>query len=316
MSSTSHAQPLVSTAWVADRLGDPRLHVIHVSVEPEAYRAAHLPAAAFSDLHVDLAKPGRRPETGAAERHYLVPTREETAAVLARWGVREGDEIVFYDDQGQNRHAIRGYWLLRLYRFAPERLHVMNGGLPLWLAEGRPVTADMPAGGVAGSPPAVATPAASPSAAVPSPAAIAEANALLGDRDDSLIATADEILAWSRESAAPGGPARILDVRRADEYVGLEVQSARGGHVPGARLRPFTDLLLPDNRIRPAAEAISLLRATGVYPADVRATYCQGGVRAALAWFVLHELAGLPEVRNYAGSWEEWGNNPDLPIDK
>jgi thiosulfate/3-mercaptopyruvate sulfurtransferase len=278
---------------LAARLGEPGLHIIHVSTDRKSYDAGHVPGALFSDLHVDLARPGTRSETGTAKRVYLVPTREDTAGTLARWGVKSGDHVVFYDD-GQGRQAIRGYWLLRLYRFPKEQVHLLDGGLPVWTKDGLALTTVEPK---------------------PDATEAAAALALLGDRDDSLIATADEVLAWSREASGPGGPTRLLDVRRADEYLGHDVMAARGGHIPGARHRIFTDFVGADGRLRPAADILSILRAGGVEPEQVRATYCQGGVRAALAWFALSEVAGLSQVRNYAESWEEWGNRPDVPIE-
>jgi thiosulfate/3-mercaptopyruvate sulfurtransferase len=282
---------LVTGEWLAVHLNDPGLRIVHVSLDRNAYDKGHVPGAVFSDLHVDMAKPGTRPETGSVRREYLVPTREEAAEALRRWGVAPGDRIVFYDDS-QGRQAIRGFWLMRLYGFPRGRLHVLDGGLIAWQAEGRPITAAEPA---------------------VDPAAQTEP---LTDRDESLMATADQVLEWSREAGAPGGPTRLLDVRRIDEFLGREVMAARVGRIPGSRHRLFTDFVAPDGKMRPAAEIVAILQGSGVNPAELRATYCQGGIRAALAWFALSEIAGLTQVRNYAESWEEWGNRPDLPIEK
>jgi thiosulfate/3-mercaptopyruvate sulfurtransferase len=263
-----------------------------VSLDRKAYDQGHVPGAVFCDLHADLAKSGSRPETGSAHRMYITPTRAEAGEALARWGVAAGDSIVFYDDAGQGRHAIRGYWLMRLYRFPRERLFVLDGGLPVWQTEGRPMAAEEP----------TIVP---PTATEP-----------LGERDETLIATAAQVLAWSLEASVPGGPTRLLDVRLIDEFLGTDVRAARGGRIPGAQHRLFTDFVAPDGRLRPAAEVLAIVKGSGVHPDELRATYCQGGIRAALAWFVLSEIAGLTQVRNYAESWEEWGNRPELPIER
>jgi thiosulfate/3-mercaptopyruvate sulfurtransferase len=283
--------PLVSEEWLATHLTDAGLHVIHVASGREEYDQGHIPVAIFSDLHIDLAKSGRPAETGGVGRRYMLPTRNEVAESLAAWGIAPGDRVVFYDGAGQGRFAIRGYWLLRLYRFPADRAHVLDGGLATWAAAGLPVSTESV-----------------------EPRPVAEPQ-LLGERDASVIATADNVLAWSREATTTGGPTRLLDVRLIDEYLGTDIRARRGGHVPGARHRIFTDFVAPDGRLRTGPQALEILKATGVDPAEVRATYCQGGVRAALAWFVLHELAGLSEVRNYAESWEEWGNRPELPVE-
>lgn len=283
--------PLVAGEWLAEHLVDPDLRLVHVSANRDVYDEAHIAGAVFSDLHVDMAKLGTSPDTGTARRTYLVPSREDAASSLASWGVAPGSRLVFYDDS-QGRHATRGYWLMRTYRFPRERVHVLDGGLQLWHAGGRPTTADV---------------------VTPNFAAETEP---LADRDDSLIATAENVLAWSRESAEPAGPTRLLDVRRIDEFLGREVMAARGGRIAGSRHRLFTDFVAPDGRLRSAGESLAILRGSGVNPGELRAVYCQGGIRSSLVWFALHEIAGLDEVRNYAASWEEWGSRLDLPVER
>ncbi|HEV8402383.1 MAG TPA: rhodanese-like domain-containing protein [Candidatus Limnocylindrales bacterium] len=286
--------PLVSAAWLADHLADPDLRLVHVSPDRRVYNKRHIAGATYSDLHKELALKGTAPETGDAEREWLVPSAEEVARVLRRWRVGEGDRIVFLDDVGMNRQAIRGYWLLRLYRYPADRLHILDGGIEAWRRAGGETTTEVPEADLADG---LRTP------------------ATLGERDDDLIATYDQVLAWSREAATADGPTRILDVRTAAEWVGEDLRAKRGGHIPGARQRCFVDLLTEEGTFRPVDEMVSLVRASGADPAEIRATYCQGGVRAALVWFVLHELAGFDQVRSYAGSWEEWGNRTDSPIE-
>lgn len=291
--------PLVSADWLAEHVDDRDLRLVHVSPDRRVYNKRHIAGAVYSDLHKELALKGTAPETGDAEREWLVPTRDATEAVLRRWRVGDGDRIVFYDDVGQNRQAIRGYWLLRLYGFPKANLHILDGGIDAWRRAGKPTTIDVPEPDLADG------------LRVP---------VKLGDRDDTLIATYDEVVAWSREASAapstgPTAPTRLLDVRTAGEYVGTDLRARRGGHIPGARQRLFSDLLTDEGTFRPVDEMLALVRASGADPSQIRATYCQGGVRAALAWFVLHELAGFEAVKSYAGSWEEWGNRPDSPIE-
>ncbi len=293
--ATADPGRLVGAEWLADHLEDPDLRVVHVSPNRRVYNKRHIPGAVYSDLHREIALRGTAAETGDAEREWLIPTPEQTAAVLLRWRVGRGDRIVFYDDIGLNRQAIRGYWLLRLYRFPRERLHILDGGIEAWRRAGHTTTTEVPEA---------------------DPADDERTPVTLGERDDSIIATYEEVLAWSNESSkGSDAPTRILDVRTAGEWVGTDLRARRGGHIPGARNRLFSDLLTDEGTFRPVDEMLSIIRASGAEPAEIRATYCQGGVRAALVWFVLHELAGFDDVRSYAGSWEDWGNRPDSPIE-
>ncbi len=285
--------PLISAEWLRDHIGDPDLRLIHVSPDRRVYNKRHLPGAVYGDLHRDLALRGTVPETGDADREWLIPDRDHVERLLRRWRAGEGDRVVLYDDVGLNRHAIRGYWVLRLYRFPPDSLHILDGGIEAWSRSGGETTRDVPEADLADA------------QRLPQP---------MGERDDSLLATYDEVLAWSGEASAEGGPTRLLDVRTVGEYVGTDVRAARGGHIPGARQRDFEDLVAADGTLRPTDQVLAILRGSGVEPTEVRATYCQGAVRAALAWFVLHEMAGLENVKSYGGSWEEWGNRPDSPV--
>jgi thiosulfate/3-mercaptopyruvate sulfurtransferase len=286
---------LIDVDWLAAHLGADDLRIVHVAPDRRVFNKRHIPGATYSDLHKEIALKGKAPETGDAEREWLIPSAEQTAAVLRRWRVGDGDRIVFYDDVGLNRQAIRGYWLLRLYRYPKERMHILDGGINAWTRARFETTKDVPDADLAD--------------ALRKPVT-------LGERDDSILATYDEVLAWSKESAkGDDAPTRILDVRTAAEWVGSDLRARRGGHIPGARHRCFVDLLTDEGTFRPVDQMLSLIRASGADPSEIRATYCQGGVRAALVWFVLHELAGFEDVRSYAGSWEEWGNRPDSPIE-
>jgi len=296
-------EPLVSGDWLAARLAAgadaspaPRLRIVHVSTDRKLYDEAHLEGAIFSDLHVDLAKGGKVPETGSVDRQYILPTRDEVEAVLRAWGVSPGTNIVFYDDAGQNRYAARGFWLLLVYGFPHDQLHLLDGGLKAWQAEGRPTTVDAPR---------------------IEPIGPNETPERLTDVDRTLLATADDMLAWSAEAGRGGMAAtRALDVRTLDEFLGTDVRARRGGRIPGAHHRLYTDFLTPDGKFRDRAQTLAILQGSGIRPDEIRATYCQGGIRAALGWFALHEVAGLDQVRNYAGSWEEWGNRLDLPVEQ
>ncbi len=286
--------PLVGVDWLAAHLEDDDLRVVHVGHEKRAYNKGHVPGAVLSELHRDLALKGTMAETGDAERGSLLPSREQLEASLRRWRVGEGDRVVFYDDVGLNRHATRAYWLLRRTGYPAGRLHVVDGGLEAWRRADQPLTADVPEADLADG------------LRVP---------VRLSEPDPEFDVSYEDVLALSTEATKGSTPpTRLLDVRTASEFVGQDVRARRGGAIPGARQRAFEDFVTPDGTFHSVDAALELLRAGGVDPADVRTVYCHSGVRSSLAWFVLHELAGLDQVRNYAGSWEEWGNREDSPV--
>ena len=136
--------PLVDVDWLAAHVDDADLRLVHVAPDRRVYNKRHIAGATYSDLHKELALRGTAPETGDAEREWLIPTREQAEAVLRRWRVGEGDRVVIYDDVGLNRQAIRGYWLLRLYGFPRDRVHILDGGIEAWRRAGQPTTADVP----------------------------------------------------------------------------------------------------------------------------------------------------------------------------
>jgi len=178
--------------------------------------AAHLPGAIFVDMHVDLARPGTRPETGAARRQYLVPTREDVPPRWRRGASRRVSASVFYDD-GNNRQGDP-----RLLGHAPVRFPARASPPPRWQGSrsGRPGTPDHDRSLEAGAGRSHGT----------APRARRFAHR-----------TADQVLAWSREASAVEGPTRLLDVRSIDEFLGTDVRAARGGRIPGAKHRIFSD---------------------------------------------------------------------------
>ncbi|MEE9274443.1 MAG: sulfurtransferase [bacterium] len=200
------------------------------------------------------------------------------AFLLGQRGVSFGDTIVFYDDTSGMRSA-RGFWFLEYLGHGD--VHILDGGLGAWKREGLPTTRD------------AEPPRAAPFEYTP--------------RRD-LLATYKDVLA-----AIDSPDAVVLDTRRPGEHRGTEALAARGGAIPSAVHQEWVEHLTPEGEMKPAAELRAQFEALGVTPDKEIVPYCQTGYRSAHAYLALR-LLGYPRVRNYLGSWKEWGNREELPI--
>jgi thiosulfate/3-mercaptopyruvate sulfurtransferase len=198
--------------------------------------------------------------------------------VLAVHGVDRGRDIVVYDQQSGIR-AARAFWFLEYFGHPSVRL--LDGGYGAWSREGLPASRD------AGPPPK---------------------SEWTGERRRGAVAT------WQDVKAAIGGTTVILDTRSDGEYCGTTVRAKRGGAVPGAVHIEWTRNLTPEGEFKPASELRAMYDAAGVTPDREVITYCQGGYRAAHSYLALR-LLGFPRVRTYVGSWKEWGDREDLPVE-
>lgn len=266
----------VSTAWLEEHLGDPRVRIVEASVAKESYDAAHVPGARWVDHFADLLRNGD-------ETSGEVIRPSQFAALMSRLGVAPGISVVWYGDR-HNSYAIRGFWTLGFYGY-PGAVHVLEGGRERWFAEGRPATSDVPA----------VEPTSYP--APPS-------------RDESDRAT------WQQVRDAIDSPDKaILDVRSREEYEGASIRARRAGHIPGAAHVEWTDAAAGDNVLKSERELRQMYESRGITPDKEIIAHCQLGIRAAHTWFVLKHVLGYPNVKNYDGSWQEWGNRDDSPIE-
>jgi thiosulfate/3-mercaptopyruvate sulfurtransferase len=279
----SEVTPLVSTSWLAARLGRPDVVVVEVDEEAGRFWTGHVPGANNLDWLDDLHAPLGRTFLDA----------DDFAALMRRLGVRNDDHVVLYGD-ATNAFAASAYWLFRHYGHS--RLSLLDGGRRLWVLEGRQLDDKGPR-----------------AVRLPSPYRVTDVR-------PELRVTRDELL--DRFVGAPPGTA-LVDCRSPQEYVGrvawhsdLPVERQHSlGHMPGAVNLASTDLVDPTtDRLLPVGRLRRLFADQGVGPDLEVVVYCSVAERSALTWFVLHELLGYPRVRNYDGGWAEYGSLMDVPV--
>ncbi len=270
---------LVDTQWVEDHLADDSIRIVEVDENPALYAEAHIPGAIGFDWKTDL--------QDQVKRDFLGP--EEFGALFGSRGVSNDHTVVLYGDRN-NWFAAYTYWYLKYY--GHDAVKLMDGPREKWISEGRPTTTDVPSH-------SAATFSAKPG-------------------DDAIRAKRDEV------QAALGAPTKLVDVRSPQEFsgeliamAGYEQEGAqRGGHIPGAASVPWAQAVQEDGTFKSADDLRDLYTGKGVIDGEDIIAYCRIGERSAHTWFVLHELLGEENVKNYDGSWTEWGNLVGAAIEK
>lgn len=280
MTDTTYAtQALVSPDWAKAHLEDPNVRFVEVDVDTAAYEQSHLPGAVGWNWTSQLADGVRRD----------IASRDEFSELLSRSGIGPDTTVVVYGDNN-NWFAAWAYWQLQLYGHTNAK--ILNGGRKYWLDHGLPITTD-----------------------VPSPA---PTGYRLGEPSFALRAFRDDILPRLGE---PGFA--LVDVRSPAEFngeviapPGMTETAQRAGHIPGASSIPWAQTVREDGTFKSREELEALYAGKGITKDKDIVAYCRIGERSSHSWFVLHELLGFPRVRNYDGSWTEWGNVVRAPIRK
>lgn len=280
--SYAHPEVLVSTDWVAEHLHDPKLRIVESDEDVLLYETGHVPGAVNIDWHAD--------EQDQVRRDFI--DRAGFERLLASRGISNDTTVVFYGDKN-NWYACYTFWLFKLYGHKDCR--IMNGGRAAWQAEGRMTARE-----------ALEYPATSYTAQEP---------------DHSIRAFRDEVL---RQYVNTGDGTALVDVRSPAEYSGEVIAmvnypqegAQRGGHIPGAKSIPWAKAVNQDGTFKSAEELTTLYEGMGILPDKQIVTYCRIGERSSHTWFVLTRLLGYEQVKNYDGSWTEWGSLVAVPIEK
>ena len=277
----AHPEALVSTEWLAAHLDDAKVRVLESDEDVLLYDMGHIPGALKIDWHTDL--------NDAVQRDYV--SRDEFQSLLRRLGIDERTTVVFYGDKN-NWWATYALWVFQL--FGLRDLKVLDGGRAKWESEGRPMVEEV---------------------RLPAPSSY-----VAPERNDARIRA---FMSDVRTHVHRTG--KLVDVRSPDEFTGKKLHmpdypqegAMRGGHIPGAKSVPWARAANADGTFKSAEELRAIYEGeAGLSKSDDVVAYCRIGERSSHTWFVLTYLLGYDQVRNYDGSWTEWGNAVRAPIER
>jgi thiosulfate/3-mercaptopyruvate sulfurtransferase len=281
MAGDGYAKPvLVTTDWLAEHLGDQGLVVAEVDENPDLYDEGHIPGAIKLHWRDDLQDP--------VERDLI--EKDAFEQLMGRSGISNDSTLVLYGDRN-NWFAAYAYWYLKIY--GHQDVRIVDGGRQKWIDEGRELSTEVPA--------------------------VQAGSYTAQERDESIRTYRDQVRA---AIGASGG--ELVDVRSPQEFAGeliappgYEQEGAqRAGHIPTAHSIPWAQAVRDDGTFKSPEELKELYAGKGVTPDKSITAYCRIGERSAHTWFVLRELLGYEDVKNYDGSWTEWGNLVDVPIER
>jgi thiosulfate/3-mercaptopyruvate sulfurtransferase len=280
MADYARPEVLVSTDWLKQNLKTPNVRIVEVDVDPKLYAAGHVPGAVGFDWTTQLQDQLKRD----------IISREDFEKLLSEAGIKNSDTVVIYGD-ASNWFAAYGFWLFKIYGHDDVRL--VNGGRAKWLNEqDAPLTTEVPK--------------------------FTRSSYKVPRVDESLRAKVSDVL------GASGKKAPLVDVRSPDEFTGkviappgMSETAQRGGHIPGASSIPWSTAVTNENTFKSADELRAIyVDQKRLDPAKPTIAYCRIGERSSHTWFVLKYLLGFKDVRNYDGSWTEYGNLIGAPIEK
>ena len=272
----AHPEALVDTEWVSQHRADPTIRLVEVDVDTHAYNEAHIPGAVGWNWQTQLSDQVRRD----------LVSKSDLEKLLGNSGISNTTTVILYGDNN-NWFAAWAFWQLKIY--GHQDVRIINGGRKKWIKEGREVTTDVPT--------------------------VSGKTYTAKEPDHSLRAYVKEVSSISNDSSS------LVDVRSADEYSGkvlsppgLPETCQRGGHVPGAFNIPWGKNVNDDGTFKSFDDLRTIYEPLGITSNKNVIAYCRIGERSSLTWFVLKYLLGYTKVKNYDGSWTEWGNLVNAPV--